>query len=124
MRIASNTKAWTSGAMYDLIKAKKVDPSAKVFKYLGIAQPLPETPKVDERVYDITIEDMILHESAGTTRSRSTYDPTFKMRDIALALGLKHAVEPVEYVHSSSVNRCRRRPERPTPTATSVHRPL
>ena len=41
MRLASNTKAWVDAALYNLIEAKKVDPNAKVFAYLGITKPLP-----------------------------------------------------------------------------------
>ncbi|HEY1656382.1 MAG TPA: serine hydrolase domain-containing protein [Candidatus Tumulicola sp.] len=98
MRLASNTKAWTDAALYELIESKKVDPSAKVFKYLGITQPLPKNAKVDKRVYDITIEDMILHESGWDDSKPPYYDPTFAMREIALALNLKHSVTPVDYV--------------------------
>lgn len=98
MRLASNTKAWVDGALYDLIKAHKVNPSAKVFAYLGITKPLPVHAKVDKRVYDITIEDMILHESGWDDSKPPYYDPTFAMRSIALALHLKHPVDPVQYV--------------------------
>jgi len=97
MRLASNTKAWTSGALYELIKAGKVHPNDKVFRYLGITKPLPLHAKVDPRVYDITIEDMILHES-GWDDAKSGYDPTFHMREIALNLGLKHEVPLVDFV--------------------------
>ena len=98
MRLASNTKAWTSGALYNLIQAGKIDPHAKVFDYLGITKPLPANAKVDRRVYGITIEDMILHESGWDDSKPPYYDPTFAMRQIALALRLKRAVDPVEYV--------------------------
>jgi CubicO group peptidase (beta-lactamase class C family) len=98
MRLASNSKAWVCGALYNLIKTGKVDPKAKVFKYLGITKPLPANAKVDKRVFDITIEDMILHESGWDDSKTPNYDPTFKMREIALALHLKRAVDPVEYV--------------------------
>ncbi len=98
MRLASNTKAWVDGALYNLIEAKKVDPSAKVFAYLGITKPLPKGTKVDKRIYDITIEDMILHESGWDDSKPPHYDPTFKMREIALALHLKRAVGQVDYV--------------------------
>ncbi len=98
MRLASNTKAWTSGALYDLIKSGKIDPNAKVFNYLGITKPLPTNAKVDKRVYDITIEDMILHESGWDDSKPPYYDPTFAMREIALALHLKRAVSQVDYV--------------------------
>ncbi|MBV8726121.1 MAG: beta-lactamase family protein [Candidatus Eremiobacteraeota bacterium] len=98
MRLASNTKAWTSGALYNLIEARKLDPNAKVFQYLGITKPLPRGAKVDKRVYQITIEDMILHESGWDDSKPPYYDPTFHMRDIALALHLQHEVDPVSYV--------------------------
>lgn len=98
MRLASNTKAWVDAALYNLIQAKKVDPNAKVFRYLGITKPLPKGVEVDPRVYDITIEDMILHESGWDDSKPPYYDPTFKMREIALALGLKHEVGQVDYV--------------------------
>ncbi len=98
MRLASNTKAWVDGALYNLIQAKKVDPNAKVFAYLGITKPLPIGTKVDKRVYDITIEDMILHESGWDDSKPPYYDPTFAMRTIAKALHLKHEVGQVDYV--------------------------
>lgn len=98
MRLASNTKAWVDGALYDLITSKRVDPSAKVFAYLGITKPLPKGAKVDKRVYDITIEDMILHKSGWDDSKPPNYDPTFAMRSIALALKLKKAVHQVDYV--------------------------
>ncbi|HLY02922.1 MAG TPA: serine hydrolase domain-containing protein [Candidatus Cybelea sp.] len=98
MRLASNTKAWLDGALYNLIEAKRVDPNAKVFAYLGITKPLPKGAKVDKRVYDITIEDMILHESGWDDSKPPYYDPTFAMRSIALALKLKRPVDQVEYV--------------------------
>lgn len=98
MRLASNTKAWLDGALYNLITEKKLDPHAKVFAYLGITKPLPKGVKVDKRVYDITIEDMILHESGWDDSKPPHYDPTFRMREIALALHLKKAVGDVDYV--------------------------
>lgn len=98
MRLASNTKAWTDAALYNLIRDGKVNPSAKVFAYLGITKPLPKGVKVDKRVYDITIEDMILHESGWDDSKPPYYDPTFKMREIALALGLEHEVGQRDYV--------------------------
>ncbi len=98
MRLASNTKAWVDGALYNLIEEKRVDPNAKVFTYLGITKPLPKGAKVDRRVYDITIEDMILHKSGWDDSKPPYYDPTFAMRTIALALKLKKAVNQVEYV--------------------------
>ncbi|MBV8197961.1 MAG: beta-lactamase family protein [Candidatus Eremiobacteraeota bacterium] len=98
MRLASNTKAWTSGALYNLIHAHKIDPNTGVFAYLGITKPLPRGAKVDKRVYEITIEDMILHESGWDDSKPPYYDPTFHMREIALALHRNREVDPVSYV--------------------------
>jgi CubicO group peptidase (beta-lactamase class C family) len=92
IRLASLTKAWTSAALYNLLSAKKLEPQWKAFRYLGITKPLPPHAHVDRRVYDITIEDLIQHES-GWNDQISHWDPTFRMRQIALALGLKHPID-------------------------------
>jgi CubicO group peptidase (beta-lactamase class C family) len=97
IRLASLTKAWTSAALYDLLTAKKIRPNEKVFTYLGITKPLPRGARVDPRVYDITIEDMIQHKS-GWDDKISRYDPTFAMRRTAKALGLTRPITQVEYV--------------------------
>ena len=98
MRLASNSKAWTSAALYELILAKKIQPTWKVFAYLGITKPLPSNAHVDPRVYGITIEDMIQHESGWDDGVKPYYDPTFEMRQTALALGLNRPVNQTEYV--------------------------
>lgn len=97
IRLASLSKAWTSAALYNLIAAHKIEPNWKVFRYLGITKPLPAKAHVDPRVYDITIEDMILHES-GWDDSISHFDPTFRMRQIALALGLTQPIDRTQEV--------------------------
>ena len=98
MRLASNTKAWTSAALYNLITAGKVNPQAKVFAYLGLTDPLPVGAHVDPRVYRITIRDMILHESGWDDSKAPYYDPSFEMRRTALALGLTHEIDQEQYV--------------------------
>ncbi len=97
IRLASLSKAWTSAALYELLQAHKIEPQWKVFKYLGMTKPLPEGSHVDPRVYDITIEDMILHES-GWDDTVSHWDPTFRMRQIALALNLKGPIDQTQEV--------------------------
>jgi CubicO group peptidase (beta-lactamase class C family) len=92
IRLASLSKAWTSAALYNLLSSKKLEPQWKAFRYLGITKPLPLGAHVDRRVYDITIEDLIQHES-GWDDTVSHWDPTFRMRQIALALGLKHPID-------------------------------
>ncbi len=98
MRLASNSKAWTSAALYDLISAGKIDPSWRVFRYLGITKPLPAGAHVDPRVYDITIEEMIQHESGWDDSVSPYYDPTFAMRRTALALGLTGPIDQTQEV--------------------------
>jgi CubicO group peptidase (beta-lactamase class C family) len=98
MRLASNSKAWVDAALYNLIADHKVDPTAKVFAYLGLTKPLPAGAKVDPRVYTITIEDMILHESGWDDSVYPLYDPTFKMREAAIALGLNKEINQSQYV--------------------------
>jgi CubicO group peptidase (beta-lactamase class C family) len=97
IRLASLSKAWTSAALYNLLSAHKLGLQWKAFRYLGITKPLPIHAHVDPRVYDITIEDLIQHES-GWDDSISHWDPTFRMRQIALDLGLKHPITRVEEV--------------------------
>jgi CubicO group peptidase (beta-lactamase class C family) len=95
IRLASLTKAWTSAALYDLIRAHKINTNWKACQYLGLTRPLPVGAKVDPRVYDITIEDMIQHES-GWDDQISHFDPTFSMRSIALDLKLKRPINQIE----------------------------
>jgi CubicO group peptidase (beta-lactamase class C family) len=97
IRLASLSKAWTSAALYNLISAHKIEPNWKVFRYLGITKPLPANAHVDKRVYDITIADMIAHES-GWNDQISHYDPTFEMRKTAIALGLSGPIDQTQEV--------------------------
>jgi CubicO group peptidase (beta-lactamase class C family) len=98
MRLASNSKAWVDASMYNLISRGKVNPSAKVFAYLGLTTPLPAGATVDPRVFTITIQDMILHESGWDDSISPFYDPTFNMRTIATTLGLNKEVSQSDYV--------------------------
>jgi CubicO group peptidase (beta-lactamase class C family) len=97
IRLASLSKAWTSAALYNLIATHKLERNWRVFDYLGIIKPLPVGAHVDRRVFDITIEDMIAHES-GWDDTISHWDPTFRMRQIALALGLRRPIDQIEEV--------------------------
>ena len=97
IRLASLSKAWTSAALYNLIAAHKLERNWRVFHYLGITKPLPVGAHVDRRVFDITIADMIAHES-GWDDTISHWDPTFRMRQIALALGLRKPIDQTDEV--------------------------
>lgn len=100
MRLASVSKAWVDASVFQLITGGKVNPSAKVFSYLGITKPLPAGAKVDPRVYQITIQNMIDHKSGWDDSVGAKYDPTFHMREIALGLGLTKAVNQTQYVQA------------------------
>lgn len=97
MRLASNTKAWTDAELTNLASEGKISLDTPVFGYLHITKPLPEGAHVDPRVYEITIGNMIYHRS-GWDDQKSGYDPTFAMRQTALALGLKRSITQLEFV--------------------------
>lgn len=92
MRLASNTKPWTGAAIYTLVRSKKIQLQWKVFKYLGLTKPLPSNEKVDPRVYNITIKNM-LDATAGWDN-----DPSFEMRQTAEDLELTQHVNQTQYV--------------------------
>jgi CubicO group peptidase (beta-lactamase class C family) len=97
IRLASLSKAWTSAALFELEAAHKIQPNWKAFQYLGITKALPVGAPIDPRVFGITIEDLILHES-GWDDSISHFDPTFHMRNIALELHLKGPIDQTQEV--------------------------
>ncbi len=86
-RLASNSKAWTSAGIHDLIQQGAITLSTKAFSYLGITTPLPSSATVDPRVFDITVGNLIDHKS-GWDQNVAPHDPTHSMRQIALSLGL------------------------------------
>lgn len=92
MRLASNTKPWTGAALYTLVQANKVRLDQPVFAYLGLTTPLPANARVDPRVYQITIKDMFDHKSGWEN------DPSFTMRQTALALKLSVHIDQTQYV--------------------------
>ncbi len=110
MRLASITKAWTSAALYNLIQANKISTSTPVFSYLGITKPLPTNATVDPRVYTITIQNMIDHESGWDDSVSPYYDPTFNMRQEALAIGLTHEIGLTDYVRYRFLNHSKKHP--------------
>jgi CubicO group peptidase (beta-lactamase class C family) len=84
-RLASVSKAFTSAAIYELIQAKQVKPSDRVFPMLNF-KPLPgQTP--DPRLNNITVQNLIDH-LGGWDAQLAGFDPVFSSRTIAKAMGL------------------------------------
>ncbi len=96
-RLASNSKAWTSAALQVLMQKGIISRSTRAFSYLGIVTPLPQGARVDPRVYGITVGNLIDHQS-GWDESLSYFDPTHRMRDIALALNLRQPITAKQMV--------------------------
>jgi CubicO group peptidase (beta-lactamase class C family) len=96
-RLASNSKAWTSAALDVLIERGAISRSTRAFRYLGIVSPLPQGTKVDSRVFGITVGNLIDHQS-GWDDNVSSFDPTHRMRDIALALNMKQPINAKQMV--------------------------
>ncbi|HEY9084831.1 MAG TPA: serine hydrolase domain-containing protein [Candidatus Tyrphobacter sp.] len=97
-RLASNSKAWTSAAIDQLIGRGVISRSMRAFQYLGIMRPLPLGATVDPRVYSITVGDLIAHKSGWDDRIAPHWDPTHAMRHIALALHLSHQIDRTQMV--------------------------
>lgn len=85
-RIASVTKPMTSVAVFTLIEAGKLSLDTKMLDVLKIAPFLPEGRKVDPRVKDITIRQLLQH-TGGWNRDKSG-DAMFHDMRIAAALGV------------------------------------
>ncbi len=91
-RLASNSKAWTSAAIYELIRQGLISRDTRAFQYLGLTTPLPPGAPVDPRVFAITVGNLIDHESGWDDTVAPNFDPTHSMRQIALALNLDRNV--------------------------------
>jgi CubicO group peptidase (beta-lactamase class C family) len=97
-RLASNSKAWTSAGIHNLLQQGTVSLSTKAFSYLGITTPLPSSASVDPRVFNITIGNLIDHKSGWDATITPNFDPTHSMRQIALALGLSASINERQLV--------------------------
>ena len=73
--IASVTKPITSAAILKLHEQGKLNLDAKVFELLSDLQPLPGQHVVDQRIYQITIRNLLQH-TGGWDRDK-TFDPMF-----------------------------------------------
>lgn len=84
-RLASLSKPITAAAALKLHEAGLLDLDAKVFDILDHIEP-PPGAIVDPRLADVTVLDLLRH-SGGWDRNAS-FDPMFRSREIAAALGI------------------------------------
>lgn len=84
-RLASLSKPVTAAAVLKLTEAGSLDLEAKVFDILNDIVP-PPGATVDPRLAQITVRDLLRH-SGGWDRGLS-FDPMFRSREIAAALGV------------------------------------
>jgi hypothetical protein len=86
--LASCSKMFLEAAVQSLYDAKKLSPATNVYPLLGFSGPL------DARSDSITVQQLSITWAATTTPepARRHFDPTYAMREIAIALNLGHAV--------------------------------
>jgi len=89
-RIASVSKPITAVAVLKLYEDGLLDLDEKAFNILNDLEP-PQGATVDDRIYDITIRDLLQH-SGGWDRALS-FDPMFMSREIAEAMGVQSPAE-------------------------------
>lgn len=85
-RIASLSKPITAVAVLKLYEERLLNLDDKAFEIINDLQP-PEGSTVDNRIYDITIRDLLQH-SGGWDRELS-FDPMFMSQEIAEAMGVQ-----------------------------------
>ncbi|HOW85729.1 MAG TPA: serine hydrolase domain-containing protein [Candidatus Aminicenantes bacterium] len=84
-RLASLSKPVTAAAVLKLYEAGSLNLDARVFDILTGIEP-PDGASVDARLASITVRDLLRH-SGGWDRTVS-FDPMFRSREIAAALGV------------------------------------
>ncbi|HZU12253.1 MAG TPA: serine hydrolase domain-containing protein [Chloroflexota bacterium] len=104
-RIASCSKAFTCAAITRLLAGGRLSRHDAVFPLLGITSPAFSQQSPDPRINAITVQDLVNHAGGwndhgqvtaldGTVIPSSGFDPVFRIREIAHALGL--AVPPTK----------------------------
>lgn len=92
--LASCSKMFLEAAVQSLYDAKKLDPGRTVYPLLGFSHPL------DPRSDQITIQELLDHTGGYNddppSKGGSGFDPTYSMRQIALALGLTQPVKKLD----------------------------
>ena len=103
--LASCSKMFLEAAVQALYDAKKLTPTTKVYPLLGFSNP------ADPRSDTITIQQLLDHMGGyDDTPTGSGFDPTYRMRKIAIDLGLGHPVTKLDvarymYARSCSISR-------------------
>lgn len=89
MRIASSSKLITATAIMKLLENNKLKLSDKVFGKTGLLNDDRYTNAIEDiRIYDITVEDLLLHRGGFTLRAG---DPMFNTHEIIKARNLAKA---------------------------------
>src|SRR5947207_1547750 len=97
-RIASVAKPFTAVAVLKLVEEDNLSLDARVFDLLasGTDAPKPTVGKPDERWKQITVQHL-LHHTGGWDRDKS-FDPMFRARQIAKALGIASPPAPRDII--------------------------
>ncbi len=85
MRIASNSKAFVTGAITKLYAAGTIAPSTLAYPYLGVTQPLLSSQTPDQNANAITVQELVNH-TAGL-HNPDQFAPEFNMQSIEIAAG-------------------------------------
>jgi CubicO group peptidase (beta-lactamase class C family) len=85
MRIASNSKAFVTGAMTLLYASGTISPNTLVYPYLGVTQPLLPTQSPDPNANAITVAELVAHTAGFHNDDGSA--PEFNMHAIEIAAG-------------------------------------
>jgi CubicO group peptidase (beta-lactamase class C family) len=85
MRIASNSKAFVTGAITKLYAAGTIAPSTLAYPYLGVTQPLLSSQTPDPNANAITVQELVDH-TAGL-HNPDEFAPEFNMQSIEIAAG-------------------------------------
>jgi CubicO group peptidase (beta-lactamase class C family) len=102
--LASCSKMFLEAAVQSLYDtpAFSITPSTKVYPKLGFSNPK------DKRSDDITVQQLLDHMGGyDDTNTGSGFDPTYKMRDIALALNLNGPVtkkDVAKYMYAQNLD--------------------
>lgn len=94
LRIASVSKPITAAAIKTLIRGKKLTPETKAFELIAVKAPGGKI--ADPRISDITIGQLLDHKG-GWDRDTS-YDPMFRMTEVAKTLKLTGPATPMNVI--------------------------
>lgn len=95
-RICSISKPITAVAVLKLVEEGKLSLETKAFDILRHLEPPPGQSVVDQRIYDITVRDL-LHHRGGWDRNKG-FDPMFIPVEAAEALGVPPPADSVTVI--------------------------